>query len=547
MEAYKREFIAFLQDAGVLKFGDFTAKSGRKIPYFVNAGMIKTGDQITKMGEFYAKAYADKLGDKKAVLYGPAYKGISLSISAAVALSKKGLDLPFFFNRKEVKDHGEGGVFVGYVPQPGEEIVIIEDVITAGTAIRESMEILSNLEGTKVAATFIMVDRKEKGQTEKGAMQEFCTPIQPGDNMDNPEKLKNKYAHNFIYIMKNMAYTEYLDYSGVSENANNMRMAYVYPYGKQTEEKTYNFGDAITVNLAPLEAMVMEYASLRGTLDGMDTTAITEIANYFKNEIGYDIPPMTPFVGRNFNVTRAGIHADGLLKDEEIYNVFDTKKLLNRPASVQISKTSGLAGIAYWINGGATPTISSPLITAIGSFNPGCPIPTPIIIVAAVGLLLGLVFRFTTLGLYTQTVGINQRAARLNGINPMFIKLASFLVLGLCCAVAGCISVSRLSLINHETMLLEIEMDAILAVAIGGNALGGGKFKVTGSVLGAYAIQALTTTLYAMKVPSTDVKAYKAIVIILIVVISSPVVKAYAARLWKQLKARISAKKEVAA
>ena len=194
--------------------------------------------------------------------------------------------------------------------------------------------------------------------------------------------------------------------------------------------------------------------------------------------------------------------------------------------------------IAYWINGGATPTISSPLITAIGSFIPGCPIPTPILIVAAVAIILGLVFRFTTLGLYTQTVGINQRAARLNGISPTLIKLVSFLVLGLCCAVAGCISVSRLSLINHETMLLEIEMDAILAVAIGGNALGGGKFKVTGSVLGAYAIQALTTTLYAMKVPSTDVKAYKAIVIILIVVVSSPVVKQGMSRLWTRIKAR---------
>jgi len=107
------------------------------------------------------------------LFYGPAYKGISLSISAAVALSKNGLDLPFFFNRKEVKDHGEGGTFVGYVPQAGEEIVIIEDVITAGTAIRESMEILKHLEGTKVIATFIMVDRKEKGQGEKGAMQEI--------------------------------------------------------------------------------------------------------------------------------------------------------------------------------------------------------------------------------------------------------------------------------------------------------------------------------------------------------------------------------------
>ena len=100
----------------------------------------------------------------------------------------------------------------------------------------------------------------------------------------------------------------------------------------------------------PLEAMVFEYASLRGSLDGMDTTAITDIADYFAREIGYTIPPMTPFVGKHFNVTRAGIHADGLLKDEEIYNIFDTKKILNRSASVLIGKASGLAGIAYWIN-----------------------------------------------------------------------------------------------------------------------------------------------------------------------------------------------------
>lgn len=100
----------------------------------------------------------------------------------------------------------------------------------------------------------------------------------------------------------------------------------------------------------PLEAMVFEYASLRGSLDGMDPTVITEIADFFRKDIGYQIPDMTPLVGRNFNVTKAGVHADGLLKDEEIYNVFDTKKLLNRPASVQIGKTSGLAGIAFWID-----------------------------------------------------------------------------------------------------------------------------------------------------------------------------------------------------
>ena len=173
MEGYKREFIQFLESANVLKFGDFTAKSGRKIPYFINAGEIKTGENIAKLGHFYAKAYLDKLGRKNAALYGPAYKGISIAVSASIALASEGLNLPFFFNRKEVKDHGEGGVFVGYVPQAGEEIVIIEDVITAGTAIRESMDILSHLEGTKVAATFIMVDRKEKGQGEKGAMAEI--------------------------------------------------------------------------------------------------------------------------------------------------------------------------------------------------------------------------------------------------------------------------------------------------------------------------------------------------------------------------------------
>ena len=172
MEAYKREFIKFLEDAGVLKFGDFTTKSSRKIPYFINAGDIKTGEQIQKLGEFYAKAYFDKIGDRKTVLYGPAYKGIPIAVSVAVALAKQGLDVPFFFNRKEEKDHGEGGVFVGYTPKQGEDIVIVEDVVTAGTAIRESMSILSKLEGTKVAAVFVMVDRKEKGKTDKSAIAE---------------------------------------------------------------------------------------------------------------------------------------------------------------------------------------------------------------------------------------------------------------------------------------------------------------------------------------------------------------------------------------
>ena len=181
--------------------------------------------------------------------------------------------------------------------------------------------------------------------------------------------------------------------------------------------------------------------------------------------------------------------------------------------------------IAYWINGGATPTISSHIITAIGSFIPGIPVPTPVLIVLLVAVLFKLLFHFTSLELFTQSVGINQSAARLNGINSTFIKLLSFIILGVCVAVAGTIGVSRLGLINHETLLLDVEMDTILAVAIGGNSLGGGKFKISGSIIGAYVIQMLTITLYAMKVSSTDVKAYKAIVIVLLVVIGSPVVK----------------------
>ena len=168
MEKRKIEFIEFLMGAGVLKFGDFIAKSGRRLPYFINAGEIKTGDQIAKLGEFYAACYLENVGNRRTVLYGPAYKGIPLSVSASVALAGKGLDVPFFFNRKEVKDHGEGGLFVGYKPQAGEDIVIVEDVITAGTAIRESMDLLATLDNAHVAATMIMVDRMEKGKGDSG-------------------------------------------------------------------------------------------------------------------------------------------------------------------------------------------------------------------------------------------------------------------------------------------------------------------------------------------------------------------------------------------
>ncbi len=145
-----------------------------------------------------------------------------------------------------------------------------------------------------------------------------------------PSELLEWHGHNDFYLAVANASTAWL-YGASAVNCSLLGIG----------ERTGN---------VPLEAMVMQYASLRGSLDGMDTTVITEIADFFKHEIGYQIPVMTPFIGENFNVTKAGIHADGLLKDEEIYNIFDTKKILGRPASVLIGKTSGLAGIAYWVN-----------------------------------------------------------------------------------------------------------------------------------------------------------------------------------------------------
>ena len=147
---------------------------------------------------------------------------------------------------------------------------------------------------------------------------------------DVPSEMLEWHGHNDFYKAVSNASTAWL-YGASAVNCSLLGIG----------ERTGN---------VPLEAMVMEYASLRGSFDGMDPTVITEIAEYFEKEIGYEIPPMTPFVGRSFNVTRAGIHADGLLKDEEIYNIFNTEKILNRPVSVMLGKTSGLAGIAYWIN-----------------------------------------------------------------------------------------------------------------------------------------------------------------------------------------------------
>ncbi|MBQ8136549.1 MAG: ABC transporter permease [Clostridia bacterium] len=193
--------------------------------------------------------------------------------------------------------------------------------------------------------------------------------------------------------------------------------------------------------------------------------------------------------------------------------------------------------IAYWIVGSATPQIDSPIISAMGMTIPGIPIPTPVFGVLLVGLILTAVFRLTTLRLYTESVGVNQGAARLNGIQPVAVKMLSFVILGMCVAVAGIIGTSRMGQVSHKTLLIDIEMDAILAVAIGGNSLGGGRFKISGSILGAYIIQMLTTTLLAMRVDPVNIKAYKAIVIIIIVMAGSPVVKSKLTALWNSLRA----------
>ena len=192
--------------------------------------------------------------------------------------------------------------------------------------------------------------------------------------------------------------------------------------------------------------------------------------------------------------------------------------------------------IAYMITGSATPQLNGKWISAIGRTIPGIPIPTPIILVVIMGLFLLLVFKVTNLRLYTQTVGINQGAARLNGINPTVIKLLSFVILGICVSLASMIQVCRLNQLSHKTLLDAIEMDAILAVAIGGNSLGGGRFRISGTILGAYIITMLQNTLNDMSVKPESIKAYKAIVIIIIVIAGSPAIKTKITTLWHKVR-----------
>lgn len=170
MEAYKKDFIEFMVRSNVLTFGSFTTKSGRQTPYFVNTGNYRTGSQIGALGEFYARAIQAALGDNFTVLFGPAYKGISLAVATAIAFDKLfRRDIAVSYNRKEAKDHGEGGNIIGHKPETGDRLVLIDDVITAGTSVRESMELLAPT-GATCAALAVSVDRMEKGPAGTSAL-----------------------------------------------------------------------------------------------------------------------------------------------------------------------------------------------------------------------------------------------------------------------------------------------------------------------------------------------------------------------------------------
>ena len=169
---YKADFIGFMMASDVLTFGDFTTKSGRKTPYFVNTGKYCQGEQISKLGEFYASCILENVKSlENVVLFGPAYKGIPLVVATAIALAKRGINLNYCFNRKEAKDHGEGGVLIGHQLKTGDKVLIIEDVITAGTAIREVMPLIQN-SGAKVEGLVISVNRMERGTGNITAIQE---------------------------------------------------------------------------------------------------------------------------------------------------------------------------------------------------------------------------------------------------------------------------------------------------------------------------------------------------------------------------------------
>lgn len=174
MEAYKQEFIEFMVECQVLRFGDFVTKSGRQTPFFVNTGFYRTGEQLRRLGGYYAQAIRAKFGTDFDVLFGPAYKGIPLSVAASMAMSEKyGADVRYCSNRKEIKDHGDKGILLGSPLADGDRVIIIEDVTTAGTSIQETMPILKSQADVQVLGLVVSVDRMERGQGEKSALAEI--------------------------------------------------------------------------------------------------------------------------------------------------------------------------------------------------------------------------------------------------------------------------------------------------------------------------------------------------------------------------------------
>ncbi len=174
MDGFKRDFIDFMVRSEVLTFGDFVTKSGRNTPFFINAGRYRTGEQLARLGEFYAAAIQQTWPDRVDVLFGPAYKGIPLVATASVALAAQGRDLGYCFNRKEAKDHGEGGSLVGAPLHDGDRVLIVEDVTTAGTSIRETVPIMRASADIDLAGLIVSVDRQERGTGERSALDEIA-------------------------------------------------------------------------------------------------------------------------------------------------------------------------------------------------------------------------------------------------------------------------------------------------------------------------------------------------------------------------------------
>jgi len=208
---YQKEFIQYALDCGVLKFGEFQLKSGRTSPYFFNTGLFNTGAQLDKLGQFYARTLIES-NVAVDMLYGPAYKGIPLASAASIAYSRLKQDIPFAFNRKEAKDHGEGGLIVG-APLQGN-VLILDDVITAGTSVRESVEIINNMNATP-AGVLIALDRQEKGENEKSAVQE----------------VSERFAMPVIAIISLTQIIEFLELDGKSSEQLEIIKAYRLKYG----------------------------------------------------------------------------------------------------------------------------------------------------------------------------------------------------------------------------------------------------------------------------------------------------------------------------